>query len=207
MKNIRFKLVIALVGIILLLLAIYLAGVFYIKTVGIELKTDEVFDYSQNIEYFLQTDLRWGNDILGNSSYTLAQQGCVVTDVAMVLNYFGYNVDPGSLNEEFTANQVYTENGSLLWYKIEDLYPVEYEYKRFFSDWAVEHNLEDGVIPIVRVKYGDSGLEHWVLIVGADGSDFLIMDPLAQNRVLSKLSNYDKVYAYRTISPKSIGSE
>jgi len=183
-------------------LVIYVAVAFYIKNVGIELNTNEILDYSQKIEYFLQNDSRWAHKKLGSSSYTLAEQGCTVVDVAMVLSSFGNEINPSVLNDLLMENDAYTENGNLLWYKLGDIFPVEYKFRRVFSSGVLENDLQNGILPIVRVKYGEKGLEHWVLITGADGEDFLIMDPLNKHKTLTNLGEYGKVYAYRAIVPK-----
>lgn len=199
MNTTNFRIGILFFAVLFLIFMVYVIAAFYIKNVGIVLKTDQNFDYPPDIEYFLQNDPRWANENLGDSDYTLAEQGCTITDVAMVLQYLGYEIDPGLLNDELIKNEAYTKNGNLLWYKLEEMYPVEYKFRRVFSAGTLEKNLENGVFSIVRVKYGELGLEHWVLIVGADGSDFLAMDPLNQNKTLTKLEEYGRVYGYRAI--------
>jgi Peptidase C39 family len=200
MKITKFKVGAGLLVLVFLGFAIYVGSAFYIKNVGIELETDEVFDYSEDVEYFLQSDSRWGDARLGNSDSTLAQMGCTISDVAMVLSYLGFETDPGALNEELTQNEAYTENGYLLWYKLEEMYPVEYEFRRVFSSGTIEKDLREGDLPILRVKYGEGGFEHWVLVVGADGSDFLVTDPLNKSKTLTSLGEFGKVYAYRVIT-------
>lgn len=187
-------------GIFFFLFAVYVAAAFYIENIGITLKTDENFDYYSKVEHFLQTDPKWASLKLGTSNYTLAQQGCTITDVAMVLNYLGYKTNPQILNQQLTENSAYTENGNLLWFKLEDLYPVKYKHRRVFSSKTIENSLRSEILPIVRVKLAEGELEHWVLIVGADGEDFLVMDPLNKNKTVKKLVEYGKVYAYRAIA-------
>lgn len=199
MNSKKSKFIIFLLSAIFCVFVLYSASAFYIKNIGITLKTDENFDYSSELEYFLQTDPEWASAKLGTSNYTLAQQGCTITDVAMVLNYLGYETNPALLNQQFTEDSLYDENGNLLWFKLEDLYPVQYKHRRIFSSKTIEKNLRNEILPIVKVKLAQWDLEHWVLIVGADGEDFLVMDPLNKNKTVTKLSDYGKVYAYRAI--------
>lgn len=189
-------------GMLFCVFAVYVAAAFYIKNVGITLKTDETFDYSSEVGYFLQMDPKWASAKLGTSNFTLAQQGCTITDVAMVLNYLGYKTNPALLNQQFTENSLYDEDGNLLWFKLEDLYPVQYKHRRVFSSKTIEKNLRNEILPIVKVKLAEGDFDHWVLIVGADGEDFLVMDPLNKNKTVTKLSDYGKVYAYRAIMEK-----
>lgn len=43
---------------------------------------------------------------------------------------------------------------------------------------------------------------HWVLIVGKDGSEYLIKDPLDDGKELDTLSSYRSgIYAIRVICP------
>lgn len=47
--------------------------------------------------YFSQDDPRWAASNIGMTRSTMANYGCAVTSVAMVLKYYGVDIDPGRL--------------------------------------------------------------------------------------------------------------
>ena len=60
--------------------------------------------------------------------------------------------------------------------------------------------MAQGRLPIVKVKYHKTGIFHWVLIVGANEEEFLIIDPLVQDEEIIELKTHGRVYAYRVLS-------
>ena len=43
-------------------------------------------------------------------------------------------------------------------------------------------------------------IPHWVLIVGKEGDDYLMRDPLDETKTVKRLSEYEsKIYAMRTL--------
>lgn len=67
-----------------------------------------------------QCDGPWGNEELGHSGQTVCKIGCMMTSLAMALNWTGYGYNPGSLNKWRTANGGYDGSGVNPW-KIGDL--------------------------------------------------------------------------------------
>ena len=52
-----------------------------------------------------QNDPRWANNKIGlQNSLTISQVGCLLTSMSMVVNYFGGNVTPASLNDMMKAS-------------------------------------------------------------------------------------------------------
>jgi hypothetical protein len=62
---------------------------------------------------FSQRDPRWAGDLLGNSTYTIGQAGCLITAAASMLSDFGCNTDPHRLNAWLTDHNGY-KDGCLL---------------------------------------------------------------------------------------------
>lgn len=131
---------------------------------------------------FLQADAQWGEDPLGPTQATLAQEGCAVTSAAMTLAAYGVDIDPGRLNR-FLAElpDGYTPEGWIYWEKAAEFDPAftprllphyENQPSHFLIDW----NLMQGNPVIARLRYPD-GVTHFVVICGKDGSDYLIRDP------------------------------
>jgi len=171
----------------------------YIKIFGVTLTPDH--DINPLYEkVYLQTDERWKDEYLADTEYTLGEQGCLTCVIAADLCYLGYDVLPDEVNNELKSSGAYTESGELIWYKISDTFSgVEYEYKKDFSSADIIFDLEEGSLPIIKVKYKKTGIYHWVMIVGAKEGEFYIIDPLEQSEGIIPLSTHGKAYAYRVI--------
>ena len=50
------------------------------------------------VQRFAQGDPRWADDELGPAPSTMGEEGCAVSSAAMVLAFYGQDVDPGRLN-------------------------------------------------------------------------------------------------------------
>ena len=50
--------------------------------------------------YFNQRDSRWGDQGIGYSNTLMKSYGCAVTAVAMVFNYHGADINPGTLAKQ-----------------------------------------------------------------------------------------------------------
>ncbi len=130
------------------------------------------------VPQFRQGDEAWRNDLLGWTDGTLGAEGCAVASTAMVLNFYGIDTDPQRLNEYLTGTGGYTDEGWIYWERAADLAPkrVRHVYENLPSYWLIDSNLARGNPVIVRVRLS-SGTTHFVVIVGKDGSDYLIRDP------------------------------
>src|SRR4051812_39211369 len=49
------------------------------------------------VPHYRQGDAAWGNDLLGPTDGTLGHEGCAISSVAMVLQSYGIDTDPGRL--------------------------------------------------------------------------------------------------------------
>lgn len=129
-----------------------------------------------------QRDPRWKNIRLGTGSATIGQMGCLVTCVAMVAKYYGFDTDPKRLNEWLKAHNGYSNGNLLNWYSL--FIPV--------STWVeclrtpaplerIDETLAKGEPCIVWVDFDPStAIEqmHWVLIIGKSGEDdYVMIDP------------------------------
>ncbi|MEO8204602.1 MAG: C39 family peptidase [Chthoniobacterales bacterium] len=130
------------------------------------------------VPHFLQNDVRWGDNPLGNTESTLGGEGCAVTSAAMVLASYGADVDPGRLNKFVLDNNGYTENGWLYWESAAEFPPhlAEKAYENPPSYFLIDWNLLHGNPVIVRLRY-PNGVTHFVVIVGKTGWDYLVLDP------------------------------
>lgn len=144
-----------------------------------------------SVKLFSQADSRWANVKLGTSTVaTLKTDGCLLTDVCMVLNYFGKETDPSKLNIDLKkVNGFY--NGALLIYKaVSDIYPdIQIDWDNFIDCGAIPAPLDkiDAILAsrrpvIVKVDYDYKTAkvdQHWVTIIGkAEDGAYIIADPI-----------------------------
>jgi hypothetical protein len=131
-----------------------------------------------NVPRFAQADPRWADDLLGPTDSTIGNEGCAVSSAAMVLAYYGVNVDPGALNLFLTNNDGYTPQGWLYWEKAAVFAPgkAKHIYEDAPSHYLIDSNLLRGNPVITRIRLR-SGITHFVVIVGKRGFHYLIQDP------------------------------
>lgn len=130
------------------------------------------------VQRFAQDDPRWADDQLGPALSTMGEEGCAVSSAAMLLAFYGQDIDPGRLNTFLSNNRGYTPEGWLYWEKAADYRPglVRRAYEDLPSYWLIDSNLARGNPVIVRVHLAN-GITHFVVIVGKAGFDYLIQDP------------------------------
>jgi hypothetical protein len=133
--------------------------------------------YELPVRHFCQADPRWAEEPLGPTSSSLGAEGCAVTSAAMVLAYYGVDVDPDRLNQFLTAHDGYTPQGWLYWEKAAAIQPKPIDhYEDLPSYHLIDKNLLRRNPVIVRVRL-PSGITHFVVISGKQGFDYLIQDP------------------------------
>jgi hypothetical protein len=141
------------------------------------------------VQRFAQADPRWADDQLGPATSTMGAEGCAVSSAAMVLAYYGQEIDPGRLNAFLSDNNGYTPQGWLYWEKAAEYQQrtptsgderrgtlVRHAYEDLPSYYLIDSNLARGNPVIVRVHL-PNGITHFVVIVGKAGFDYLIQDP------------------------------
>jgi ABC-type bacteriocin/lantibiotic exporter with double-glycine peptidase domain len=125
----------------------------------------------------------------------MGEEGCAVSCAAMVLAFYGQDIDPGRLNTFLTDNSGYTPQGWLYWEKAADFHPglVRHAYEDLPSYFLIDSNLEGGNPVIVRIHL-TNGITHFVVIVGKAGFDYLIQDPAS--------GGLNGVYPLRQLAPE-----
>lgn len=132
------------------------------------------------VPYFHQSDERWRHDKLGEGESTLSQEGCAVTCAAMVLGSYGVDTDPGRLNKQLTGNNGFEKKQLIKWESAAevtgDVARKAYEDDPSFK--LIDEQLARSNPVIIRLN-AKSGGTHFVVVVGKDGYDYLILDPSA----------------------------
>jgi len=150
--------------------------------------------------FFSQNDPRWAKDQMGTSGLQIGNTGsgsnfivgygCAETCAAMVLKYWGVNVNPGTLNTWLNNNNGYSSgSANIVWSKPISFNPCNlscYPISRGTDNWTLlDSYLTQGPV-IVEVDNGT----HWVVVTQKIGSTHYINDPQPD--------------LYSTISPKTL---
>ncbi|MFO1486572.1 MAG: hypothetical protein U1F71_24635 [Verrucomicrobiaceae bacterium] len=149
----------------------------------------------------LQKDKRWANDQLGPSDCTLGSHGCLVASVAMACSNLGVKLTPKELNERLKKADGFLPQGWVVWNAVpkvtDDKLTAEYHAKARHA--AMDEALERGAYPVVKY-FLVGGIQHWCVIVGKEGQEYLARDPLRDDAKPVKLSELTaKIYAVRVI--------
>lgn len=135
---------------------------------------------------WLQYDGRWGSMTLGAGGDTMADSGCLVTAIAMLMVHSGAadesGVDPGKLCAYLSNNGGFTGNSELYWAKINGAvsgfrlahYNVSLSGSRYDKAAKIKRYLDEGYYVVVSVGYD----AHWVAVDYADDEgNVYIFDP------------------------------
>lgn len=144
---------------------------------------------SLNVPFYSQSDSRWGNLKLGNSSATMSRSGCIVTGLAQVQSYLkGTQITPAAMLKKLS----FDKGGYLYW-------PsgcVSYSGSGYLSE--IYKQLKEGN-PVLVGGRTPSGRQHWVVVTGykvnsnsLSASNFTIND--CSNRY-STLGQYQADYS------------
>ncbi len=160
----------------------------------------------------------WESDIYDHSSpSTIYQLGCALTSLSMALNFAGVPTDPGSLNRFMIQHDTDYSGASVNWGPTtKDISTLSGKKISFQSTRlnsrsslaAATQYLDDTVcqkrLPvIVGVNLDANGdPQHYVLVTGKEGSDFLIADPFFSK---STLGDYNNEFETRGFVPDPPG--
>jgi len=161
----------------------------------------ETVSLNQEIVFYRQDDERWAAETMGDSMYTLAESGCLVSCIASAVTMMGDEETPYTLNEIFSQKNVFDAEGNLLWDSLRNTGEYGADVFKDVTDELLANLLKDGKYPIIRVRMHGLGNFHYVLIVKAEAGEYYCMDPLQDGPV--PLSQYgNRVYAVRCVYPQ-----
>lgn len=140
---------------------------------------------------YLQADPRWAHDKIGGSGEELRAVGCTNCCLCMALAQHGITLTPAELNQKLIQADGYTERGWIKWDAVSDVTQkrVRIDIPENPSHRDIDQALAAGNPVLVKVVYRP-GVLHWVLLVGRDGREYLMKDPLGDGRGLGLLSAY-----------------
>jgi hypothetical protein len=97
----------------------------------------------------------------------------------------GTPVDPGELNRRLGASQGYTPEARVIWDKVPSATGGAVEAT---VHAVLDAALERGELAVVRFTLPRAA-PHWVLVVGKEGDEYLVKDPLVADAAIVKLSS------------------
>lgn len=154
------------------------------------------FDYSQR-------GGEWAANRLGASKDTMGSSGCLTCCIAASLKAQKiYDYTPGQLNELFNQQDVYNDEGAIVWARLETALPgIAVDLNNDVSSASINRAVEQGRYPIVKVKRRN-GAVHWIMLTGTEEEtyDFTALDPIDGYVHLSDYSNL--IYGVRIVEAR-----
>jgi hypothetical protein len=157
--------------------------------------------------HYLQHDKRWASDPIGGSGKPLQNVGCAICCLSMALARYDINRTPGQLNEELKHAGAYNEKGWVYWSAIETFTGGKVHVERMHDPRLRDIEQALALGQPVLVKTAPPGiLQHWVLLVGRDGREFLMRDPFDKTKTLKPLSTLgSEILAIRIVKRMKTG--
>ena len=137
-----------------------------------------------NIQPLSQMDPAWKDHRLGNDTITIGKFGCLLTCMTMVVNSYGCQENPDKLNHKMKDAGGF--QGALVMPAILPNVLPGIVYRNFIQCRnqpapmaEIDASLDAGKPVIVEVDYSPAqGLQnHWVVLYGRKGNDYLMRDP------------------------------
>ncbi|MEP6668050.1 MAG: cysteine peptidase family C39 domain-containing protein [Chthoniobacter sp.] len=140
---------------------------------------------------YLQADPQWAHEKIGGSGEELRAVGCTNCCLCMALAQHGIALNPAELNQKLIQADGYTERGWIKWDTLRDISQkrVHIDIPENPSHRDINGALAAGNPVLVKIVYRP-GVLHWVLLVGREGREYLIKDPLGDGKSLGLLSAY-----------------
>ncbi len=153
---------------------------------------------------FRQDDPRWAGDRIDETEDRMAGYGCTISSVAMAAsNLMGEEITAGDMQTRLSAHNGFTDRGWLIWSALPKATngQIQARIYRQPDHTNIQSCMDKGHYPLIKIFLGGK-IVHWVLIVGATETDYLVRDPLygtATDAPVPLTSRADKIHALRCI--------
>lgn len=151
--------------------------------------------------HFMQNDPRWAADRIGGSQETLRAVGCTLCSVATAALALGEQTDPGTLNRTLAASGGYTPQGWLIWGAVSKAFAdrLQITVHSRPAHAVLDQALQNGQYAVVKFIL-PMGIPHWAVVVGKEGQEYLVHDPLVAGAEPVALSTRASgIYSVRVI--------
>lgn len=124
--------------------------------------------------YFSQRDSRWAYDSIGNSPYNIFTSGCLVSSVAMVHKYYGFDTDP---------SDIAGKNSNFFYGLMRVPWPGPGGRSYSMLGWgypgsAIDKELSKDNPVIVGVTANNAAGTHFVVLYEGKNGDYKMNDPI-----------------------------
>jgi hypothetical protein len=136
------------------------------------------------VPFFSQQVGRWVNDKLGTDGPLISRKGCALTSAAMVMAYYGVDIDPGRLNAKI-GRDGYDENYQLYWSAVRDIChtrenQIEYTGSANADFDRLNEELDESYPVIAWVKSSEVPM-HFIVFRGKTEGKYHFLDPADKN--------------------------
>ena len=145
--------------------------------------------------YYNQRDSQWGNLGLGNSSYSVAEYGCLVSSVSMMASHAGKNIKPSDIASNASA---FVPGYGYLLHSF-SVNGINVSITSVSKD-KLDSELSAGR-SVIAGMYG--GPDHFIVIVKKEGDKYIMHDPFLENgnnRQFSEKYNLSDINSLRLVS-------
>jgi len=138
--------------------------------------------------YLSQQDPRWKDEKLGfDNAITIGSDGCALTCLTMLVNGYGFNETPSTMNQKLKAmgSGAGFLGGLIVWSGLTRAFPkIIYRDILLCRDQpaplaSINASLDAGQPLVVEIDRSPAPnlQNHWVVLYGRRGNDYLILDP------------------------------
>ncbi len=122
--------------------------------------------------YYSQTNPQWAYTTIGYSGYNVGEVGCLISSVAMVAKYYGYNITPQDIarNPGNFSGPLFNWNGLGIF----NVTPLGSLYGGYVNWNSINSSLAAGHPVVVSVNYA---YHYVVLIKELSNGEYLMNDP------------------------------
>jgi len=155
--------------------------------------------------YYNQRDSQWGNRMLGNSTISVADAGCLITSMSMIMTYHGKSVNPGDIAGNSSFFSSYFPYADFLQGNLTIQGVATTRTRIGYNQATLDSELAAGKPVILGVSpYGSSKPEHFIVVKEKAGSDYLINDPFIENGININFLSHYSLASIRTVDRVSV---
>lgn len=120
--------------------------------------------------FYSQRDERWAKQMIGGSSETIYDVGCLISDIAMISTFYGDRKTPSDIASN---SSYFFSNTAYMNYPWPSVAGKSYSVLSDFT--AMDNELSAGRPVIAHLNLGGDG--HFIVIKKKEGDDYIIHDP------------------------------
>lgn len=147
-----------------------------------------------NVPVIGQRNPQWANIKLGTSDNTIGADGCVITSVTMLMQYYKHTIDVATLNNWLILNEGYVDEDFLIWDSIQKL-ANDIDFIGVINCGSVpapidkiNQEIQAGHPVIIGVDFNHNPhateADHFLIIIGImDDGTYIVNDPWYSDQI------------------------